>query len=143
MTAERLDVSNKIGVVLPASSPGQRASASSLIEDDDSVIARIEKTAMRRGRTGSWAAMQEQHRRAPRVARLLPVHDVGSAERQPARRVRLDLGKKIGSVVTGIHRELAPKTKILLLLWAFDLILQPSSMPPGARQLPGIPTIVP
>jgi hypothetical protein len=39
--------------------------------------------------------------------------------------------------VTGIHRELAPKTKILLLVWAFDLILQPSSMPPGARQLPG------
>ena len=67
---------------------------------------------MRRRRARARAAMQEQHRYAARVAGLLPVHDVRSAQRQPTGRVGLDLGKEIGSVVSDIHRELAPSAKI-------------------------------
>ena len=42
--------------------------------------------------------MQEQHRRAPRVPRLLPVHRVTAIEPQAARPVRIDRRKEVAAV---------------------------------------------
>ena len=72
----------------------RRTPAAALVEDDDAVIPRIEEAAMRRGGAGARTAVQEQHRRAARIAGLLPVHHVRTAKWQTAGGVRLDLRER-------------------------------------------------
>jgi hypothetical protein len=52
---------------------GLAAAGAALIEKDHAVMRRIEKTPMLRADTGPRAAMQEHHRRAPRISRFLEV----------------------------------------------------------------------
>src|ERR1700730_1847836 len=85
-----------------ADRPRCRPPGPALIEDHDAPVPRIEEPAVHRGGTGARTAMQEQHRCAPRVPRLLPVHRVTAIEPQAARPVRIDRRKEVAAVR---HRE--------------------------------------
>jgi hypothetical protein len=47
-------------------------------------VGRVEEAAMDGASAGAWAAMQEQHGAAARVADLFPIHHVAIGERQVA-----------------------------------------------------------
>src|SRR5271166_6468498 len=58
----------------------------------------VEKPAMHRSGAGAGPAMQEEDRRAARVARLLPVHRVTRIEPEGPGPVGLDRWKKVAAV---------------------------------------------
>ena len=98
MFAQPLDVGHEMQSGVVAQLPQRRrASRSALVEDDDPEMHGIEKAPVRGGGARAGAAVQEQHRRAFRVARLLPVHRVHAVQLQNPRAVGLDLGKELGA----------------------------------------------
>src|SRR5580700_8156848 len=98
MGTQQFDVLDQVrrGVVLqPAQRP--RAASAALVEYDDAPERRVEKSPMHRARARSWAAMQEKHWKATRIARLLPVHHVGPRERQVTGLEWSDFGEQVAS----------------------------------------------
>jgi hypothetical protein len=76
------------------------AAGAALVEDDDVVVLGIEEAAMHRAGAGAGSAMEEHDRRALRVAALLVVDLVRSADRQIAGRKGFDVRIKLASCHT-------------------------------------------
>src|SRR5262245_40021602 len=79
---------------------GLRTTGAALVEDDDVIVVGIEEATMHRAGAGPRPAMEEYHRRALRIAALLVVNLVRSANRQIAGRKRLDLRIELASCHT-------------------------------------------
>src|SRR5262249_56174468 len=89
--AEQLDICDEmVGRVVAHLAQRRRAPGTALIEDDDAPIRRVEEPSVHGRCAGAGTAMQEQQRRAARIARLLPIHRVPRVELEAAGAVRLD-----------------------------------------------------
>ena len=98
MPPQRLDIVHQIGRgVLRQAAKRARTAGPALIEDDHTPEMRVEKAPMNRPGARPRPAMQKQHRRAARVANLLPVHDVATRERHVTGLERAYLGKEVAT----------------------------------------------
>ena len=111
--AERFDVFDKMlgGVVLKPGI-GLRASGAPLVENDDTVEFRVEKTPMRRIGSGAGSAVQENHRHPGGISRLFPIHFMAAPQRQHTLPERLDFGVKGWSVGVCIHDGRPPMVRL-------------------------------
>src|SRR5260221_12902989 len=90
--AQPLDIADQMaGGVVDGLAQRQRAAGATLIEDDDAIMGRIEEASMGRPRPPARSTMKEDHRRALRIAALLPIHLVPAVEIEHAAVERLDL----------------------------------------------------
>src|ERR1700712_5561729 len=98
MAAQDLDVGDEVGggVVVQAAEWAGPA-GSTLVENDDPPVVRVEETAVHCAGTRARTAMQEQHGAAVWVAGFLPVHDVSTGQRQVAGLVGAYLGEQVAA----------------------------------------------
>src|SRR5690348_2494170 len=86
-----------LGGVRLQAAQGARPPCPALVEDHYPPEIRVEKPAVHRASPRSWPAMQEQHRPAPWVAHLLPVHDMSVGQRQIACLERADFREEVAA----------------------------------------------
>jgi hypothetical protein len=77
-----------------------RAAGAALIEQDDTVVRRIEKPPVLWRASRSRAAVKEQHGRAVRIAALLPVQGMDVVNRQAPGAIRLDWRIEVGQTLS-------------------------------------------
>ena len=103
MLAQQLHVRDQMrrGVVFQFAQR-RGAPGATLIENNNAVVLRVEKTPVRGRRTRAGAAMQKHHRLAIGVARHFPIHLMQTVERQDAGIERLDIGIQLGAQGGGV-----------------------------------------
>lgn len=104
MLAQALHIGDQmLGRIVGQIADRLRAAATALIENDDAVTLGIEEPAVHGLSARPRPAVQKHHRRAPAVARLLPIEPVTAADGQHAGFIGLEMGKEVAAGKGCVH----------------------------------------